>query len=50
MSTERDIYCSVSTKLNGNLCRCHVPLNTKAHAHVASLTLAVEDKDLVFLM
>ena len=42
------LYCSVSTKFKRKLCHCHVPLNTEAHAHLASLTLVVEDKDLVF--
>lgn len=49
MSTKRGIYIAVlAQKLKGNLCRCHEPLNTKAHAHVVSLNLVLEDKILYF--
>ena len=48
MSTKRDIYIAVlAQSLKENLCR-HVPFYMKTHAHEPSLTVVVEDKDLVF--
>ena len=47
MSTKRVIYIAVlAQSLKEDLCR-HVPLYMKTHAHEASLTVVVEDKDLV---